>query len=160
MFVRAVRFVSLMLTALTSGVVFSHVLKRRNKATLPAPAYLDAQQVLLRGWAKTAGQVESGALLSTAVGLILVRKRRPAVLLTAVGTGCLAAMIGVWAAWINPINKQVDAWTVESLPTDWKHVRDRWEQLHVARFGLSLIGLSALLLAVLSETSHTADEAR
>jgi hypothetical protein len=55
----AAQFLSLLLMALTTGIVFSHLLQRGPKATLPAPVFLSIQQTLLsnygvgrgnRGW--------------------------------------------------------------------------------------------------------------
>jgi hypothetical protein len=67
-----------------------------------------------------------------------------------VGVAALAdaAMIGIWAIWINPINQRVNRWRADNLPFDWARLRDRWEMLHTVRAILSLAALCALLLTV------------
>ncbi len=64
----------------------------------------------------------------------LVRGRRPAFRLTLAGAGLLGA-----------------AWSPESVPPDWRRVRDQWEYAHAARFVMQLAGFGALILSVLSE---------
>ena len=149
---KTARFISLLLTALATGIVFTHVLKISNKATLPGSIYLNVQQVLYQNWGQLVGAIEVGALLSTLAVLFLVRQHRLAFFLTSLGTLCVVAMILVWAIFINPINMQINTWTVESLPTNWMQIRDRWEYFHATRAAISVVGLSALILAVLVDT--------
>ena len=47
--------------------------------------------------------------------------------------GCVLLMVIIWAAWINPINKTVNSWTPDSLPSNWAELRDRWHFLHTIR---------------------------
>ncbi len=145
------RFISLFLTGMASGVVYAHVIKKPGKAELSAPAYLDVQQVLYREYGKTMGVIEGNALLTTFAALFLGRGRRTPLALTSVAAACLVAMIGIWAALINPINKEVNALTVDSLPENWTKVRDRWESLHAIRAGCSLVALGAQILATMTD---------
>ncbi len=48
MLLKVARFLSLLLSALGTGLVLSHVLKRLPKAALPAPIYRQVQQRLYR----------------------------------------------------------------------------------------------------------------
>jgi hypothetical protein len=138
------RFASLLLNALASGVVFSHVLERPGKLALAPATYLQVQQTLFKTYGVTVGALETLALLATAAWWAI--DRAPLVGLAALAD---AAMIGVWAIWINPINQQVNRWQPHKLPVDWARLRDRWEMLHTIRAVLSLAALSALLLAVI-----------
>jgi hypothetical protein len=138
------RFASLLLNALASGVVFSHVLERPGKLALAPATYLQVQQTLFKTYGVTVGALETLALLATAAWWAI--DRAPLVGLAALAD---AAMIGVWAIWINPINQQVNRWQPDKLPVDWARLRDRWEMLHTIRAVLSLAALSALLLAVI-----------
>ena len=82
-----------------------------------------------------------------------VRKRRPAFQWTLIGTIFLAAALVVWFAFVAPMNAEFAQWTVDSIPADWTQVRNQWEYSHATRFVLQLLGLGALLISVLSETS-------
>jgi hypothetical protein len=138
------RFASLLLNALASGVVFSHVLERPGKLALSPATYLQVQQTLFKTYGVVVGALETLALLATAAWWAM--DRAPLVGLAALAD---AAMIGVWALWINPINQQVNRWQPDTLPVDWARLRDRWEMLHTIRAVLSLAALGALLLAVI-----------
>ncbi len=56
-------------------------------------------------------------------------------------------MVIIWAVWINPINKTVNSWTPDSLPSNWKDFRDRWHSLHAIRLVLSVVAFSAVIEA-------------
>jgi hypothetical protein len=51
------------------------------------------------------------------------------------------------------MNREIFQWTPQSVPADWTQVRNQWEYSHATRFVLQLIGLGALLISVLVETS-------
>ncbi|MDV2994612.1 MAG: hypothetical protein N4J56_004266 [Chroococcidiopsis sp. SAG 2025] len=51
------------------------------------------------------------------------------------------------------MNAEFAQWTVNFIPAEWTQVRNQWEYSHATRFVLQLLGLSALLISVLSETS-------
>jgi len=65
MVVISARFISLLLTALTAGVVLGHVISRAGKMTLSGPLFVTVQNTLYRGWGKKVGAIEIGAFLST-----------------------------------------------------------------------------------------------
>jgi hypothetical protein len=141
--VQALLFVSLLLNALASGVVFSHVLERPGKVALTPASYVEVQQTLFKTYGLVVGAVERLALLATAALWALDHS-----LLIGVAVIADAAMIAIWAVWINPINQQVNGWRADAMPVDWARLRDRWELLHTIRAILSLVALGALLLVV------------
>jgi hypothetical protein len=142
------RFISLLLTALAAGVVLGHVMSRAGKITLPGPLFVTVQNTLYRNWEKSVG-----AFLSTLVVTFLTRGRGVIFALSLAGLVCLAAMLLVWAVFINPINIRVQASTSESLPADWASLRDRWHRLHAIRAISAIAGLSALISSVLLDCS-------
>ena len=145
----ALEFISLFLMALATGVVFTHLLQHGPKANLSDSVFLSVHQILLRNYGAAVGGVESAALVSTLIMTILVRTRLAVFALTVIASACIAAMISVWAVWINPINKAVNSWAADSMPPNWAEFRDRWHRLHAIRAGLAFAGLSTLILAVL-----------
>src|SRR2546426_1024507 len=95
------------------------------------------------------GAIEAGAFVSMLLMTNLVRTRPAVFALTATGCACAAAMIAVWAVWINPINKTITSWTADPVPSNWSEFRDKWHRLHAIRAGFAFVGLSALILAAL-----------
>lgn len=45
-----------------------------------------------------------------------------------------------------PIDNQIKIWTIETLPSDWKNIRDRWEIFHTIRTFLSIISFGFAVL--------------
>jgi len=148
------RFISLLLTALAAGVVLGHVMSRAGKVTLPGPLFVTVQNTLYRNWRKRVGAVEIGAFLSTLVVAFLTRGRGAIFALSLAGLLCLAGILLVWAVFINPINILVRASTSESPPADWALLCDRWHRLHAIRSIFAVVGLSALISAVLWDCSR------
>ena len=148
------RFISLLLKALAAGVVLGHVMSRAGKVTVPGPLFVTVQNTLYRNWGKRVGAVEIGAFLSTLVVAFLTRGRGAIFALSLAGLLCLAGMLLVWAVFINPINIRVRPSTSESPPADWALLRDRWHRLHAIRSIFAVVGLSALISAVLWDCSR------
>ena len=139
-------FISLISVGLSVGVVLSHVLKSTNKARLPAGGFLMSQQVLLANWQVSVGSIEALALVSTLGATVIRIQQDGSAFASVLASALLILMFVVWLIWIRPINKAVNAWTVDSIPSDWKTTRDRWERLHAVRCvcGLLAFGLLAL----------------
>ena len=52
-----------------------------------------------------------------------------------------------------PIDNQIKTWTPDTLPTDWKAIRDRWQFYHTDRTFLCLAGIACYLMAVIKRYS-------
>lgn len=153
MILKIIRFISLLFTALISGVAFCHVLELPNKLTLPASTWLNVQQVLYRGFGAKTGFIEVGAILSTIMLLFLIRKHQISFVLTLIASICLVAALIVWFTIVNPVNLKVDSWTLASLPADWAQARNQWEYGHAIHAALFTVGLIAQILSVLADTT-------
>ncbi len=138
-------FLSIFLLGLVSGVSFSHLLQRGPKAALSGVQFLAVQQVLLRNYGRVIGVLEAAALFSTLAMAIVTWGEPVAPFLAALASGCVLLMVIIWAACINPINKTVNSWTPESLPSNWAEFRDRWHFLHTIRLVLSAVAFSAAI---------------
>jgi hypothetical protein len=55
-----------------------------------------------------------------------------------------------------PIDNQIEAWTVTSLPANWQQLRDRWELFHVIRTWTSVLGLALLIAGALLVRDNSA----
>jgi hypothetical protein len=152
---RAWRFITLLLTALTMGMTFCHVLEMPVKMSYDGPLYVTLQNeppglYLLFG---TVGAfIEVGAILSAALLSFLVRKQTAVFYWPLVGAICLGTSLVVWLVFIALANTEMSAWTATSIPTDWTQWRNQWEFSHAASFVLHLLGFGALLFSTLLET--------
>jgi anthrone oxygenase-like protein len=146
------RFVTLLFTALALGMAFAHLLEMPPKMRYPASLWMTLQLSLYRAFAPAGAILETGSVIFAAVLVYLVRGRWPAFLLTLVGAVCLATAFVVWFIFTAPANTQVNRWTAESPPADWRRWRNQWEYSHAGRAILFLLGFGTLLASVLSES--------
>jgi hypothetical protein len=151
MALKIVRFASLFLTALAAGVALSHALEMPRQLGLNGDTWIRVQQGLSQGFSTFRALVESGAIVSTAALLVLVRDQRPAAGLTAIALGLLAAELVVWFAVVGPISSAGSTWTVATLPANWTDARAQWEYGHIARAALLIASLAALIAATLAD---------
>lgn len=143
------RFISLLLTAVATGLVFSQVLNTRAKATLPGNIFLAIHQTLLRNYEPVIESLEIGALAATIVALALTRQPS-AFLFTLAAAVSIAGIIVVWALFVRHINEQINHWRSGRLSSDWTKYRDLWATFQGLRAILAFAALIALILAVLS----------
>jgi hypothetical protein len=154
MFLQEWRFITIILTALTMGMAFCHMLELPAKMSYDAALWVRIQHTLYRAFgAQGVGAwIELASILTTIVLSFLIRQRRPAFYWTVAATVCLVVAHVIWWLFVFPANAELARWTTETVPADWTRWRARWEYAHATRFGLMLAGLSALVLSILVET--------
>lgn len=149
---KALRFLTLMLTALSMGMAFGHLLEMPAKLAYQGSVWLMLQQTLYGNFRILGLLLDTGAVVCALVLTILVRRRHPALGWTIFGTICLVSAHVAWWAGAAPVNAQVAQYTAQTLPTDWMQLRVQWEYTHALRAVLQVAALGALLFSVLAET--------
>jgi len=145
MWVTTSSFLSLLFAALALAPAMAHVLELPNKMPLAQDAYLTVQQIY-RGWALL-GFVIAGALLSTLVLTITVRKERKAFLFAVIAWLCIAGTQVVFWTYTYPTNQATHNWTM--LPANWVELRRQWEYSHATSAVLHFVALVMLIVSVL-----------
>ena len=140
-----IRFLSLFFMGLALGGSLAHLLELPNKIHLPREDYLTVQQIY-RGWALL-GIPVAGALISTLVLAVMVRKEPRVLLWTLIALACIVGTQIVFWAFTYPANQQTHNWTM--LPPNWEELRQRWEYSHAVGAVLNVIAHSALVLSIL-----------
>ncbi|HZN27461.1 MAG TPA: DUF1772 domain-containing protein [Burkholderiales bacterium] len=146
----AARFFSLLFAALALAPALAHLLELPNKIGLSRDDYLTVQQIY-RGWA-VLGFVVAGALLSTLVLTIMVRKRRREFVPTLIAFLCIVGTQVVFWTFTFPANQQTANWTM--LPDNWMALRAQWEYSHAASALLNLIAVIALIFSVTARSKE------
>ena len=141
-----VRFFSFLFVALALAPALAHLLELPNKIGLSYDDYLTVQQIY-RGWALL-GFVVAGALLSTLILAIMVRKRPKEFALTLVAFLCIVGTQVVFWTFTFPANQQTSNWTM--LSANWTTLRTQWEYSHAAGAVLNLIALITLISSLLT----------
>lgn len=149
--VRAWRFITLLLAALSMGMAWAHALELGPKMALSETDYIVVQGIY-QEFGRLGAVIEPAAILATAILTLLVRGRRLAFRFSLTGLALLALAFGVWIAFVMPANAELAAWAATAAPADWQRIRNQWEYAHLARFILQLGGFCALLVSVLAET--------
>jgi fatty acid desaturase len=115
MWVKTSSFLSLLFAALALAPAMAHLLELPNKMPLSHDEYLTVQQIY-RGWALL-GFVVAGALLSTLMLTITVRKERKVFMFAFIALLCIAGTQVVFWTYTYPANQATHNWTM--LPANW-----------------------------------------
>lgn len=149
---RALRFLTLMLTALTLGMAFGHLLQLPVKLAYQGAQWLLLQQTLYGNFRALGTAIEISAVACAVALAFVVRGRHPAFRWTALGAICLAGAHVAWWAGAVPVNAELARYTPQMLPPDWAQLRVQWEYTHALRAVLQGAALAALIASVLAET--------
>ncbi|MGQ0642102.1 MAG: DUF1772 domain-containing protein [Gemmatimonadaceae bacterium] len=153
MFLKAWRFITIMLTAVLMTMGFTHVWQLPPRLTYEGSLWLDTLTFYVKfGPAGPGPIIEVAAILSTVVLLFLERGRRPAFVLTLSALIALALSTAAWWLFVYPVNRELLIWTADTLPQNWTDFRDQWEYTHAARAALMFVALGTLVYSVIRET--------
>lgn len=145
---RSVRFLSVLSSALSTGVLFgTRVALGPSSASFASRTYVEVQQATVRNLRPVMGPLLPAAVLTNVAVLLLERDDRVGFGLQALGlTGQVGALV-LTAAVELPINAKVMAWSKDAPPPGWEALRDRWNAVHTARTAAAVLGLGGLLAA-------------
>lgn len=131
---------------------FCHLLEMPVKMTYGWTEYAIVQGIY-RNFGGVGAVFETGSVLLAIVLCYLVRTRQPAFGLTLASASCLVLGLGIWFAFVAPVNAAGANASLTTPPPDWWSLRSQWEYTHAARAILHLIALAAMQLSVILETS-------
>jgi hypothetical protein len=151
MLLKTLWFISLLCAALAFGLTLTHDLEIPGKQMLSGAEWLTVQHTFYGGYAIVGGVAEVLGLISTALLLFWLARRRSAFVLTVIAALSFAGMLAVFAFGNNPINQQVMTWTPATLPANWQQLRDAWDTFHAISSGLAALAFTTLLVALLRD---------
>jgi hypothetical protein len=152
MLLKVLRFLNLLLVALTLGMTFCHALEYPGKRGLDGADWLMVQHHVYVAFGVIGAVIEVTAIATTWIVLWQLRGWRLSRVLTLAAALCGSAALAVWFAYVDPVNAALKAWTPDTLPTDWTSYRDQWEAGHAVGAVLFGLAFSALVVALLSES--------
>ena len=139
--------ISIVLSALVAGVFWGPWagLTRSNAALEPG-VFLAVVRRMSLNLAPLMTVLMPVALLSTVPVLLLsYGGHLVTFFLTLTGLALFATALAVTMLVEVPIVKQMETWTVPTLPAGWQQRRDRWGAFHVVRVASALVGLVLLV---------------
>ena len=155
MALRLVRFVALMLGALTLGMGLCHLLQL--PARMGWDQYLWVGSTVQGGLYSLFGSVGAVIDIATVItlGLLtyLVREHhRPGVMLALSAALLFAIGLLLWWVLVYPVNVELAKWVNGPVPSDWTTYRSRWEWGHATISLFELLGFAALIASILADT--------
>lgn len=140
--------VAAVLIGVAGLIALVHVVEwplRRGASDVPI---VRAQQAVRR-YSLLVGGVEAVALIALLVGISKAPSNSRQMWLAGAAAICLALMIGLWAAWIRPLNAAIAGWAPDDSSDDWTRHQQRWSAYHRRRLVLAVVALALLLMGVL-----------
>ena len=156
---KSLRFLTIMLTALSLSAAFAHLLELPAKLSYDGAQWLDLLQTLYPTYGKVSGVCEIGAVVAASVLVVVVRQHRTAFLWTLLAASCLIATHAIFWIWVAPVNAALVPLSPEPLPADWTRLRNQWEFAHATRAILQIVALAALVISILVELPPDARDA-
>ena len=153
--IRAAQATTLVLFALVMGVFWGTWFSlSRTMSRLSADTFVAVGHEMIENLGGPMAVLLPLALLSALITLVLLRpggRTAPFWWLLA-GFLLLVAALVITLAVEVPIDNKIEAWTVATLPGDWRSIQSRWELWHTIRTFLSI----AAVVAVTITTAVTA----
>ena len=149
---RLMLFVHVFLFALVVGVFWGTWFSlSRSMSAITASTFLEVGHTMIGNLGGPMAVLMPATLVSAVPVLVALyrRHRRASFSLTLVGVGSLAVALVITLGVNVPIDDAIARWTVDTLPSDWSSIRNRWEAFHAARTFISLAGFGSALAAAL-----------
>jgi hypothetical protein len=153
MLTRLTLFVGIMLYVLVAGVMWGTWLSlARTMTEYDAVTFLaDGHHMIDNLAAPMAALMISAIVIGLAPVVLLFRAgATSAAWMALVGLVFMAGVMAVTLVVEVPIDNQIQAWTVETLPADWTAIRAHWASFHTLRTFLSLVSVAAAVGAALA----------
>ena len=149
---RIAQFVHLFLFALVVGVFWGTWFSlSRSMSSITPSTFLEVGHTMIANLGGPMALLMPATLVSAGpVLFVLYRLRqRGSFYLILVGAALLVVALIITLSVNVPIDYAIAGWTVDTLPSDWTSIRNRWEAYHAARTFMSLAGFGSALAAAL-----------
>ena len=147
MILRIALLVATLLVAVTAAHALRHLVEWPTRGDASDVRIIRVQRTVRR-YGLLLGTIEAGALVALLIALFRVPSGSAEMWLIGVAALCVGGMMGVWAAWLRPLNTTISTWLPEALPPDWSHHHARWSTFHRVRVILAIIAIALLLMGL------------
>ncbi len=153
-----VLFAALFFVALVTGTAFAIWFDYNPSGMSPA-FYTEKMQHAISVFTIPLPIVVMLGLFFTIVSTFLARRDRPDFYLLIVASVCIIAAALITAFGNIPINNQIMTWSINSPPSNWGELAQKWWWFHTVRTISAIVGLSFLILALLARFAFTMKQA-
>jgi len=155
MWLKALRFVAVMLAALTLAMGICHLMQLPSRMTWDQ--YLWVGSTVQGGLCHLLGSI--GAIIGLVAIVVLfllayiVREHgRPGFNFALAAAILYASAFALWWVLVYPANVELATWVNGPVPADWTQVRSRWEWGHAIISLVEFAGFAALVWSLLEDT--------
>lgn len=120
MILRIALLAATVLVALTAANAVRHLVEWPTRRDVSAVPIVRVQRTMRR-YGLLLDTIETGALVALLIALFRVPPGSAEMWLLGLAAFCVAGMIGIWAAWLRPLNITIAKRLPEALPPDWSH---------------------------------------
>jgi uncharacterized membrane protein len=147
---KPVYFVTLFLLTLVTGVFWGtwFTLTRSLEAFSPAE-FIHIGQTIIRNVAVPMRVIMPSCIVFMVVSAWLYPvKKSIAFYLNVIANVLIIATLLITLLVLVPIDNQIKAWTVATMPPDWISMREQWQTFHSLRTLTSLVAFGCLALSI------------
>jgi hypothetical protein len=155
-FIRAWRFITLMLASFSLSLSMTHLLEMPQRMQFDQQLWIrvTVAENIYRLFGSVGAVFEITAILTAIVLVFLVRKRVITFYWTFAGAVLLILAFVSWLIFVAPMNAEFAKWLTNPIPIDWLRYRNQWEYAHAINACIKIMGLSFLTIGVLVETPN------
>ena len=147
-----VLFAALFFVALVAGAAFA-IWFDYNPNGMSAAFYTEKMQHAIRVFTTPLPTVVILGVLFSIIAAFLARSERPNFYLLIAASICMVAVALITRFGNIPINNQIVAWSINSPPSNWQDLANKWWQLQTVRTLVAMGSLGFLILAALVRPS-------
>lgn len=148
---RIIQFLTMILIILISGIFWgTWFTLSRSIGTFQTDAFLAIAQSIIKNVASPLKIIFPVSVFLMLISLILWNNKKSfSFFFASLALLLLIATLVITVVIEEPIDDQIKIWTIETMPSNWETLRDRWEYYHTIRTFTSLAGVFFYLLAIM-----------
>lgn len=152
LFMKTLQLITGLLLVLISGVFWGTWFSlSRSMYELPAEMFLTIGKQIMQNVALTMSIIMPASILCLCILLIRSWKTKTVYFYCIFATLLLSVVALVITVGIEvPIDNKIRIWTVATIPSGWKNIREKWEVYHTIRTFVSLSAVAFFMIALLN----------
>ncbi len=144
----AIVYCAVLMAGLVAGLLFGTVIEHEQLKVLPAKPWVLARQSIDAVFSRVMPWLWNTTLLLLAAAAYLSHDRARWLF----GAGAVILVVGIVVTLVIevPLNKQIAAWTQETISPEWASVRDRWVRFHAVRTVAGVVAFASALAGLMA----------
>ncbi len=139
--------IAIIVSGLSAGLSFSHVLEIPGKHSLTALEFIHVQHSFYGGYAVFGGIAwVFCSLVGLIAGFVFYKTKKTLAVYSFIASGVFIICLIIFAFFLNKYNQMIASWSTV-VPANWETIRNHWELCHTVVFVISTVSFIAFTLA-------------